>query len=94
MVKIDGSFIHNIADNPDNLVFVRTLIDLARNFDLDTVAEGVETYEEAEILANEGIDYLQGFAFGKPELNVVWPESAPIQSVPIAIIPGARTVSS
>ncbi|MEE2970138.1 MAG: EAL domain-containing protein [Pseudomonadota bacterium] len=94
MVKIDGSFIHNIADNPDNLVFVRTLIDLARNFDLDTVAEGVETYEEAEILANEGIDYPQGFAFGKPELNVVWPESAPIQSGSIAIIPGARTVSS
>ena len=60
MVKIDGSFIYNIADNLDNLVFVRTLIDLARNFDLDTVAEGVETDEDARILVNEGLDFLQG----------------------------------
>jgi diguanylate cyclase (GGDEF)-like protein len=94
MVKIDGSFIHNIAENPDNLVFVRTLIDLARNFDLDTVAEGVETDEDAEILANEGIDFLQGYAFGKPELNIVWPTLEPIQSIPIALIPGVKSASS
>jgi len=92
MVKIDGSFVHNIAKNPDNLVFVRTLIDLARNFNLETVAEGVETDEDARILKNEGVDFMQGYAFGRPELEVVWP-APKAQPVQIALIPGARTAT-
>lgn len=93
MVKIDGSFVHNIAENPDNLVFVRTLIDLARNFNLETVAEGVETDEDARILTEEGVDFLQGYAFGRPELDVVWPDTK-AQPVVIAALPTARTAFS
>jgi diguanylate cyclase (GGDEF)-like protein len=73
IVKIDGSFVRNIRSTPDNLVFVRTLIDLARTFDLETVAECVETHEDADMLTAEGVDYLQGFAFGKPTLERPWP---------------------
>jgi EAL domain-containing protein (putative c-di-GMP-specific phosphodiesterase class I) len=94
MVKIDGSFIRNLTENPDNLYFIRTLVDLARNFGLETVAECVETEEDARILANEGIDYLQGYAFGKPEFDVVWPEDPANQSIPIAIYPGATSATS
>jgi EAL domain-containing protein (putative c-di-GMP-specific phosphodiesterase class I) len=72
IVKIDGSFVRNIRSTPDNLVFVRTLIDLARTFDLETVAECVETMDEADILTAEGVNYLQGYAFGKPELARPW----------------------
>ena len=77
-VKIDGSFIRKIGENPDNLVFIRTLIDLARAFDLETVAECVEDMDEAALLLNEGVDYMQGYAFGKPELDIPWtrPENA------------------
>jgi EAL domain-containing protein (putative c-di-GMP-specific phosphodiesterase class I) len=75
MVKIDGAFIRNIDQNPDNLVFVRTLIDLARNFNLQTVAECIETPEETELLRKEGVDFLQGYAFGKPTLVAPWHES-------------------
>jgi EAL domain-containing protein (putative c-di-GMP-specific phosphodiesterase class I) len=76
MVKIDGSFVRNIRTTPDNLVFVRTLIDLARTFDLETVAECVETEEDAKILTAEGVNYLQGFAFGKPALQRPWQAEA------------------
>jgi diguanylate cyclase (GGDEF)-like protein len=68
MVKIDGSFVRGLAGNPDNLVFVRTLVDLARNFRLQTVAEWVSDQREADILCAMGVDFLQGFYFGKPEI--------------------------
>jgi len=75
MIKIDGAFVRNIGDNPENLVFVRTLIDLARTFNLKTVAECVETFEEAEIMRNEGVDLLQGYAFGAPRMDAPWHDS-------------------
>ena len=84
MVKIDGAFIRNIGDNPDNLVFVRTLIDLARNFNLQTVAECIETPEETALLRKEGVDFLQGYAFGKPELAAPWHDSDGVEDEPIA----------
>jgi EAL domain-containing protein (putative c-di-GMP-specific phosphodiesterase class I) len=71
-VKIDGSFVRKIGENPENLVFIRTLIDLARTFGLEIVAECVETEEEAQLLVNEGVHYMQGYAFGKPDLVVPW----------------------
>ncbi len=75
IVKIDGSFIRNIGKNRDNLLFVRTLLDLARNFNLDTVAECVEEQEEAALLRGEGVHYLQGYAFGRPSLERPWANS-------------------
>jgi EAL domain-containing protein (putative c-di-GMP-specific phosphodiesterase class I) len=75
MIKIDGAFVHDIGKNPDNLVFVRTLIDLARNFNLVTVAECIETQDEADLLRKEGVDLLQGYLFGKPSLIAPWHET-------------------
>ena len=92
MVKIDGSFVRNIADNPDNLVFIRTLIDLARNFNLETVAECVETAEEVQLLTNEGVDFLQGFAFGQPLMDVSWP-TVEVAAIPL-VVPEIRKLSS
>ncbi len=79
-VKIDGSFVRKIGENPDNLVFIRTLIDLARTFDLETVAECVETEVEAELLLNEGVHYLQGYAFGKPDLEAPWKQASHVSA--------------
>ena len=69
MVKIDGAFIKDLAERPDNQLFIRTLLGLAKGFGLDTVAECVETQAEAEILAAEEVTYLQGYLYGKPELD-------------------------
>lgn len=69
MVKIDGSFIKDIADRPDNQLFIRTLLGLAKGFGLTTVAECVETEAEAEVLVREGVTYLQGYLYGRPSLQ-------------------------
>lgn len=69
MVKIDGAFITDLEDKPDNQLFIRTLLGLARGFGLTTVAECVETEAEAEILKREGVTYLQGYLYGRPELT-------------------------
>jgi len=70
MVKIDGSFVENLYQSPDNQFFVRTLIDLAKNFNLKTVAEWVENERDVELLRNWGIDYMQGFLFGAAQMEL------------------------
>ncbi len=72
MVKIDGSFVTGIASNPDNQVFVRALVGIAKGFGLATVAEFVETADEARILKEEGVGQLQGYLFGRPEMARPW----------------------
>lgn len=72
IVKIDGSFIQRLADNPDDQVFVRTLVDLAKNFGTKVVAEWVEDETSAAMLRDWGINYLQGHLFGAAELHKPW----------------------
>ena len=71
-VKIDGSFVVGIAGNPDNRLFVRALVGIARGFGLETVAEFVETEEDALVLRDEGVSQLQGYLFGRPERTRPW----------------------
>lgn len=66
MVKIDPLFVHGIASSPDNQVMTEALIAVARQFGMFTVAEGVETREEAAYLQHLGVDCLQGYLFGRP----------------------------
>jgi EAL domain-containing protein (putative c-di-GMP-specific phosphodiesterase class I) len=72
MVKIDGDYVRNLSQSPDNQLFVRTLVHLAKNFELATVAEWVDSEEDAKLLERFGVDYFQGFYFGKPELKPEW----------------------
>lgn len=72
MVKIDGSFVKDLSTSSENQMFVRTLVDLARNFDLKTVAEWVGSEEDAKVLENFGVDYFQGYHFGEPTLDPEW----------------------
>ena len=51
---------------PENAFFVKTFIDFARYFNIEVVAEMVETEAEYRFLQNYGIDYYQGYYFGKP----------------------------
>ena len=66
MVKIDGSFVKNLLEEPTNRVFIKTLAEIAQTFGLDTVAEWVGDEETARICAECGISHLQGFLFGQP----------------------------
>ena len=69
-VKIDGSFVRGLANKPDNQLFVRTLVDLARNLGIETVAEFVATREEVDLLAGYGVEYLQGYYFAEPTMDL------------------------
>ncbi len=72
VVKIDGAFVKDLDTNTDNQLFVRTLLGLAEGFGLTTVAECVESKNEVRILQDEGAHYLQGWYFGKPDLEPPW----------------------
>lgn len=72
VVKIDGSFVQRVALERDNQIFVEALVTLAHGFDLETVAECVETSHDASILTAFGVDFLQGYYFGKPDTNRPW----------------------
>ncbi|SEA93123.1 EAL domain-containing protein [Rubrimonas cliftonensis] len=76
-VKIDGGFVRGIAGSPDNMLFVDTLVGIARNFDMATVAEFVETDADAETLLALGVDCLQGYRFGAPAMAPAWKDAGP-----------------
>ena len=65
-LKIDKSFIRDIVEDKNDEVIVRTIIDMARNFGLNVIAEGVETKEQLEILRRNGCVNFQGYYFSKP----------------------------
>ncbi len=75
IVKIDGAFIRNIHKDPDNQVLTQALVLIAQQFDMFTVAEGVEQTAEAEYLAANGIDCLQGYLFAAPTLSQPWKDA-------------------
>lgn len=72
MIKIDGQFIREIAARPDNQVLTQALIQIAHHFDMFTVAEAVETADDAAFLIGMGVDCLQGFYFGAPTISPPW----------------------
>jgi diguanylate cyclase (GGDEF)-like protein len=72
MLKIDGSFIEALPSSPEDQIFVRRLIELARDLEIETVAEFVQDEETADMLADWGIDYVQGHLTGAASLGVPW----------------------
>jgi diguanylate cyclase (GGDEF)-like protein len=66
-VKIDGSFVRDVVTNQRSQATIRGIVELARGFSIDTVAEYVENQAIANKVRELGVDYAQGYAFGKPE---------------------------
>lgn len=65
-LKIDMSFIRDILVDSNDLAIVKTIVNMAQSMHLKTVAEGVETREQFELLKTLGVDYFQGYYFSKP----------------------------
>jgi diguanylate cyclase (GGDEF)-like protein/PAS domain S-box-containing protein len=65
-IKIDQSFVRDLIGNADNESIVKTIIVLAQELKMETVAEGVETREQFELLKSRGCTSFQGYLFSKP----------------------------
>lgn len=65
-LKIDRSFVMNMEDSKEDVTIIRSIIELAHNFGLTVVAEGVESRIALDMLTELGCDYIQGFYIAQP----------------------------
>ncbi|MFU1795160.1 EAL domain-containing protein [Paenibacillus azoreducens] len=65
-LKIDKSFVQDIIKDDDNAAITNTIVTLAQNLNLNVIAEGVETKEQAEFLAARSCYLMQGYYFSRP----------------------------
>lgn len=69
-IKIDGSFIKRLDENPEDQLFVKAIVDVARGLHIKTVAEFVEKEATFELLRTYGVDYAQGYLIGRPAPHI------------------------
>ena len=65
-LKIDKSFVRDVATNPDDATLVSTIVQMGQNLHMDVVAEGVEVEDQLNFLQSLGCTYVQGLLFGNP----------------------------
>ena len=65
-LKIDQSFVRDVANNPDDATLVGTIVQMGRNLNMDVVAEGVEDEEQLSLLQRLDCTFVQGLLFGSP----------------------------
>ena len=65
-LKIDQSFVSDATASKDDQEIIKTIIVMAQNLNMSTVAEGVETKEQLDFLAHQGCNIMQGYYFGRP----------------------------
>ena len=65
-IKIDQSFVKDIPTDEDDVALVKAIISIAKNLNLSTIAEGVETNEQREFMLKHGCDKIQGYFYSKP----------------------------
>lgn len=68
-VKLDRSFVSGCATDPTKRAMCEAVVDLARRFKITSVAEGVETPEDLQVLVDVGYDVAQGFLFARPMIS-------------------------
>lgn len=65
-LKIDKSFVHHIGAKASDATIIQTIIGMAKNLDMEVIAEGVETQEQRDFLEMNGCMLYQGYLFGRP----------------------------
>lgn len=70
-VKIDGQFIRNLLENETDQILVKSMVEIAAKLGKKTIAEFVESASTALKLKEIGVNFGQGYAFGKPDINLL-----------------------
>lgn len=83
IIKLDKEFLNGKLDNRKNSTIIKSIIDMAKKLDIKTVAEGVETKDQAQILSNMGCDIVQGYLYAKPMPEQDFVELLKRQLVPL-----------
>jgi EAL domain-containing protein (putative c-di-GMP-specific phosphodiesterase class I) len=65
-LKVDQSFVRDLTVDPEDAAIVAAIVGLARSLGLDTLAEGVETREQLDVLRGLGCERFQGYLFSRP----------------------------
>ena len=66
ILKIDKEFIDDLVTDPKSMRLVEATLAMAKSLDIDVVAEGIETAEQAELLTQKGCKYAQGYFYARP----------------------------
>ncbi|MDJ0509682.1 MAG: EAL domain-containing protein [Crocosphaera sp.] len=66
ILKINRSFVARLESNPEQLQIIEAIIKLADTLGMKTLAEGIETSEQSDLIKSLGVNYAQGFLFSKP----------------------------
>ncbi len=66
VLKVDESFVRDVAANPDDAAITTAIIAMARSLNIDVIAEGVETPAQMQFLIDHGCTKMQGYMFGRP----------------------------
>lgn len=85
LVKIDALLINGLHSNPVNQGSVAQLIRIASDYNVQTVAEGIEDQRDLELLQKMGVRYVQGYLMGQPSTNRPW--MASLHEQPGIILP-------
>jgi len=88
ILKIDGSFVMGMSKSHENQLLVKMLIDLAKGLNMNTVAECVERQEDVDILYAQGVHQMQGYYFGRPEIERPWLKESSV--VPLSIMAAGK----
>ncbi|MCF6205068.1 MAG: EAL domain-containing protein [Methylococcaceae bacterium] len=71
-LKIDREYIKDLPSSSSDISLIKTMIFMANEFDMKVIAEGIETEEQKQCLAELGCDYFQGNLLGKPASHEYW----------------------
>ncbi len=74
-LKVDQSFVRDMLEDPDDLALVESIINIAKLFRLEVVAEGVESQRQGQLLQRMGCDTVQGYGIARPmapEKCIAW----------------------
>ena len=75
IIKVDKTFIDDIVEDDYAQAFVKLIVDLSKTIGTKIVVEGVEHKEQYDLLKRLGVDYIQGYYFGKPVPAKVFEEN-------------------